>query len=63
MLIFDGGYAGRDVHIYEHKETRATKELKEEIKAYLRVKELSKEFVRHWVEREFYTFNVVENNP
>lgn len=57
MLVFDAGHSGGDIHIYEHKETRPTKEIEEEIKAYLQVDKLSKEalenIVSMWVEKEF----------
>jgi len=57
IIVFDAGYAGGDVHIYEHKEAFPTKEIKKEIGAYLKLesmsKETEKEIVRLWVEKRF----------
>jgi len=55
VLIFDGGYAGGDIHIYEHKESRETTELEEEMKQYYQNEELPKEvreeLVALWIEK------------
>ncbi|MDI6905237.1 MAG: hypothetical protein QMD13_07110 [Candidatus Bathyarchaeia archaeon] len=57
ILIFDAGYAGGDVHVYEYKESRSVKEIEEEMKAHLRVDKLSKEaeqdVVNTWIEKNF----------
>ena len=57
IIIFDGGYAGGDVHIYEHKKSCSTEEIQEEIKAYLQTNKLPKEakesIVSIWVEKNF----------
>jgi len=57
ILVFDAGYAGGDVHIYEHKESCSAKEIEEEVRAYLQMnvpcKEASRAIVSIWVEKNF----------
>ena len=57
ILVFDGGYVGGDIHIYEHKESRPTKEIEEEVKAYFKVDKLSSEVMKNivgmWIEQNF----------
>lgn len=49
MIIFDGGYFGGDIHIYEHKETIATDDMQKE----LQLPEYQlKELTTHWVEKK-----------
>lgn len=57
LLIFDGGYSGGDIHVYEYKETVSSKKIEEEMKAHLKYdefpEEAMKEIVRWWVEKNF----------
>lgn len=54
ILVFDAGYAGGDVHIYEHKETRLAKEIEDEVKANLKTDNLSTlNPVQVWVNQKF----------
>ena len=49
MIIFDAGYAGGDVHIYEHKESISTDEMGKE----LQLSEWQlKELVNKWVDKK-----------
>jgi hypothetical protein len=56
LLVFDAGYAGGDIHVYEHKETIATERLEEEMKQFYGKDQLSetilKELVALWVEKK-----------
>jgi hypothetical protein len=48
MIVFDGGYFGGDIHVYEHKEAIAIKDIQKE----LQLPEYQlKELTNHWVEK------------
>jgi hypothetical protein len=49
MLVFDGGYTGGDIHVYEYKETIATDEIQKELQL---PEYQQKELVSHWVEKK-----------
>jgi hypothetical protein len=54
LLIFDAGYVGGDIHIYEFKESIPSENIEEEIKSYYQnnlPKEFLKEITRLWVEK------------
>ena len=46
LLIFDAGYSEEDIHIYEHRESRSSKEIEKEMKAYYRKDELPKKIIQ-----------------
>ena len=56
LLIFDGGYYGGDIHVYEYKESFSSKVAKAEVEKK-RGKEIEEsqipEVVRMWVEQRF----------
>jgi hypothetical protein len=57
LLIFDGGHWSGDIHIYEYKESRPSKEIEKEVKLFLKtdeIPELMKDsMVRTWIEKNF----------
>lgn len=57
ILVFDGGYAGGDIHIYEHKESVSSEEAEKVAKEYLGGEEIPEENLpevgRYWVEKKF----------
>lgn len=57
IIIFDGGYAYGDIHIYEYVKSHDTEEIEKEIKEHYKVDKLSetisKEMVSIWVEKNF----------
>lgn len=57
LLVFDGGYFGGDVHIYEFKESHSAKDIEEELKNRYKVATLpdvmTDESVNLWVEKKF----------
>jgi len=67
LLIFDGGYVGGDVHVYEYKETYPSKDIEEEMKEYYKTNDipdtLMPEIVRDWVERKFGHSVAYDINP
>lgn len=53
LLVFDGGYFGGMIHIYEFKESVPSEKIAEESKAYFKNKlppKFQKEITRYWVE-------------
>jgi hypothetical protein len=57
MLIFDAGYAGGDIHIYEHREMISSQEIEEEMKTHYRLDKLSKETLKEvvglWIDKKY----------
>lgn len=53
LLIFDGGYVGGDIHVYEFKESYSSKKIEEDMKAEDMPMELIEEIVRLWVEKKY----------
>ena len=73
LLIFDGGYYGGDVHVYEYKKTYPSKDIQEEMKAYYKNKLGAKwtelpdhmipNIVRDWVGKKFGKALAFDINP
>jgi hypothetical protein len=57
ILVFDGGHANGDIHVYEHVKSCSTKDVQEEVKTYLKAHNFPKgsEFtiLSTWVEKNF----------
>ena len=57
ILIFDAGYDGGDIHIYEHKETQQAKKIENEMKTHFKPhgipEDFHKDVVQMWVEQKY----------
>ena len=55
LIVFDGGYIGGDIHVYEYKESHSVKEIEESVRLRLGWNELpaeyAKEAVIRWIEQ------------
>jgi hypothetical protein len=55
LLVFDGGYPGGDIHIYEYKESIPSDKAISEVETYLKhevAKEVMPDVIRLWVEQK-----------
>jgi len=53
LLIFDAGYEGGSIHIYEYRESIEVKEIQKQVEELLKYKPPANQVVRLWIETKY----------